>query len=205
MEKAKYGSAVLTDESLLDLVRYDDDREAFAALYHRYWKLLINMAGKRVRSMAIAEEIVQDVFVDLYIRRKTICIETSLEAYLKTATKYQVFKAYRAQQVHETYINKIISGALTQPAEPDTILDARKLREEIYKVAEKMPDTCRQVFLLSRFEQLSNRDIAERLDISVAMVRKHITRAMNLMRSEFKEHQVDLLNVVLFVYLGHSI
>ncbi|MCT1526124.1 RNA polymerase sigma factor [Sphingobacterium hotanense] len=201
----KYKLSVWTDEMLLDLVRLEDDRDAFAELYDRYWKPLLNMAGKRIPSMPVVEEIVQDVFADLYIRRKAIRVESSLEAYLKTATKYQIYKTYRAQQVHETYVSTLIPADQAQPDRPDTILEAKQLREKILRAIETMPETCREVFLLSRFEQLSNRDIAERLDISVAMVRKHITKGMNVMRSEFREHQPDMLSIALFIYLGNFI
>lgn len=201
---AKYKSTVWTDDILLDLVRSEDDRNAFAELYDRYWKPLINMAGKRLPYLQLAEEIVQDVFVDLYIRRKNIRVESSLEAYLKTATKYQIYKAYRAQLVHEGYVSTMITAGHIQPSKPDTMLEAKQLREEIYQVTEKMPETCRQVFLLSRFEKLSNQEIAKELDISVAMVRKHITKAMNMMRTAFHDHQIDLLNVALLVYLGKN-
>ncbi|MGE8380675.1 MAG: sigma factor-like helix-turn-helix DNA-binding protein, partial [Sphingobacterium sp.] len=65
----------------------------------------------------------------------------------------------------------------------------------------KMPATCKEVFLLSRFEKRSNQDIANELNISVAMVRKHITKSMNIMRSEIKEHQMDIFYLVLLLYM----
>src|SRR5690606_17003734 len=115
---AGYKSSEWTDDRLLDQIRYRDDRAAFAELYDRYWRPLINMAGKRNLPMEVAEEIVQDVFVDFYVRRKEIRIESSVAAYLKTATKYQIYKAYRAQQVHATYVNTIIAADQIQPPAP---------------------------------------------------------------------------------------
>lgn len=193
-----------SDELLLDLIRLEDDRAAFAELYSRYWKPLINMAGKRLLSMEAAEEIVQHVFVDLYLRRKDIQVPDSVEAYLRTAAKYQIYKAYRSQQIHETYVNAVMETGHLQPLRPDTAMEAKQLRDEIYRATEKMPESCREVFVLSRFQQLSNQDIAVKLDISVAMVRKHITKAMHIMRSEFKDRQLDLLTVAMFIYFGNS-
>ena len=197
----KYTSAEWTDDKLLDLVRLEDDRTAFAELYERYWKVLINAAGKRIQSLEIAEEIVQDVFLSLFVRRKEIKPQSSVEAYLKTAVKFQVFKLYRSQQTHANHLDSIIAENRVAPVTPDAVLEAKQLREQIYKVAEKMPEKCREVFLLSRFEQLSHQDIAARLQISVGTVKKHITKAMQIMRTEFKDHQIDLLSVCLFLYL----
>lgn len=197
-----YSSADCTDDELLDLIRLHNDQAAFAEIYRRYWKVLINAAGKRINSMEVAEEIVQDVFVSFYLRRKEIHLQSSLEAYLRTALKYQVFKIYRSQKIHDDHVDNIILKHNIPPATPDALLEASQLREQIYQAAEKMPEKCRQVFLLSRFEQLSHQDIANQLGISVGTVKKHITKAMNIMRTEFKDHQIDLFAVCLLVYLG---
>lgn len=198
----KYTSKDWTDDILLDLIRLEDDRAAFAELYDRYWNTLIEMAGKRVGSLEAAEEVVQDIFVSLYIRRKELNVPTTLEAYLKTALKYQVYKVYRSQKTHENYLNAVIHSQGISPVMPDHVLEEKQLRERIYQVSAKMPDNCREVFLLSRFEQLSHKDIASKLDISVAMVKKHITTAMNIMRSEFGDHHLNALSVCIFVYLA---
>lgn len=197
---ARYASPYWTDEMLLDLIQQKDDRAAFAELYNRYWKTLINMAGKRRLSIEAAEEIVQDVFVDFFIRRKDIKAHCP-EAYLRTAVKYQIYKTYRSQQVHESYVNKTIAVGQLSPLRPDTALETKQLREDIYRATEKMPIPCREVFMLSRVEQLSNQDIANKLDISLAMVRKHVTKSMNIMRSEFKDYQIDVLSFVLFIFI----
>lgn len=199
---ARYASPYWTDEMLLDLIQRKDDRAAFAELYDRYWKSLIDMAGRRSVSMETAEETVQDVFVDFFIRRKDIQVD-SPEAYLRTAVKYQIYKTYRSQQVRESYINTAIAAGQSPPIRPDAVLETKQLREEIDHATERMPIPCREVFLLSRVEQLSNQDIANKLDISLAMVRKHITKSMNIMRSKFKDYQINLPAVISFIFFGN--
>jgi len=191
----------LTDQELLDLVQLKDNKAAFSELYNRYWEPLINLAGKRTLSLAMAEEIVQDVFVNFYLRRKEIQVSHSLSAYLKTAIKFQVFKTYRAQKIQDKYIQTVSYSGHTAPIQPDNILEAKQIHAEIFQITEKMPATCKEVFLLSRFEKRSNQDIANELNISVAMVRKHITKSMNIMRSEIKEHQMDIFYLVLLLYM----
>ncbi|MDR3007116.1 MAG: sigma-70 family RNA polymerase sigma factor [Sphingobacterium sp.] len=190
----------LSDQELVELVQMKDHKAAFSELYNRYWEPLINHAGKRTGSLATAEEIVQDVFVDFYLRRKEITLSHSLAAYLKTAIKFQVFKTYRAQQVQDKYIQTAAHIGYTAPIQPDNILEAKQIHAEIIQITEKMPATCKEVFLLSRFEKRSNQDIADQLNISVAMVRKHITKSMKIMRTEIKEHQMDIFYLVLLLY-----
>ncbi len=190
----------LSDQELVELVQMQDNKAAFSELYNRYWEPLINHAGKRTGSLAMAEEIVQDVFVDFYLRRKEITFSHSLAAYLKTAIKFQVFKFYRAQQVQDKYIQTAAHIGYTAPIQPDNILEAKQIHAEIIQITEKMPATCKEVFLLSRFEKRSNQDIADQLNISVAMVRKHITKSMKIMRTEIKEHQMDIFYLVLLLY-----
>lgn len=190
----------LSDQELVNLVQRKDNKAAFSELYNRYWEPLINHAGKRTGSLDTAEEIVQDVFVDFYLRRKEITLSHSLAAYLKTAIKFQVFKTYRAQQVQDKYIQTAAHIGYTAPIQPDNILEAKQIHAEIIQITEKMPATCKEVFLLSRFEKRSNQDIADQLNISVAMVRKHITKSMKIMRTEIKEHQMDIFYLVLLLY-----
>jgi len=197
---ANYEFTALTDQELLDLIQSQDNKAAFSELYNRYWEPLINLAGKRTLSLAMAEEIVQDVFVNFYLRRKEIQVSHSLSAYLKTAIKFQVFKTYRAQKIQDKYIETVAYSGYTAPIQPDNILEAKQIHAEIFQITEKMPATCKEVFLLSRFEKRSNQDIADQLNISVAMVRKHITKSMNIMRSEIKEHQMDIFYLVLLLY-----
>ena len=191
----------LSDQELVELVQLKDNKAAFSELYNRYWEPLINHAGKRTGSLSMAEEIVQDVFVDFYLRRKEIQLSHSLSAYLKTAIKFQVFKTYRAQQIQDKYIERVAHIGYTAPIQPDNVLEAKQIHAEIFQITEKMPATCKEVFLLSRFEKYSNQDIADQLNISVAMVRKHITKSMKIMRTEIKEHQMDIFYLVLLLYV----
>jgi len=173
----------LPDQELLLLVQ-KDNKAAFSELYNRYWEELINFAGKRMANLSIAEEIVQDVFVDFYVRRKEIQVKTNLLAYLKTAVKFQVFKTYRSKQVQESYLATLVSGEHIRPEQPDSLLEAKQTQNAIFQITESMPPTSRQVFVLSRIEKYSNKDIADQLNISIDMVRKHITKSMNIMRAK---------------------
>lgn len=194
-----YNSPEWTDDILLDLIRLEDDRAAFAELYDRYWGLLINLAYQRLKSRESAEELVQDLFVNLFIRRQEIKPQTTLEAYLKTALRNQVFRAYHSHQAHQKNLTALMSAKQIVPSMPDELMEVKQLREKIDKVAERLPDKCREVFIMSRFEQRSHQDIAEKLNISVSTVKKHLTKALNILRTEIKDHQLDLLAFYIFL------
>jgi len=198
----RYSNAEWTDMMLMEKIQIADDRAAFAEVYRRYWQPMIDAAFQRLKTVEAAEEIVQDVFVSFFLRRKEIKLQSNLEAYLKTALKYKVYNTYRSQQTHLSHLSAIISETDIKPAAPDTLLEAKELREKITRAASKMPEKCREVFLLSRVDHLSHQDIADKLEISVSTVKKHITKAMNIMRVEFQDHRADLFAVCALIYLS---
>lgn len=198
---ANYQSAEWTDDMLLDLIQTEDDYAAFAELFRRYWSPLMSSAGKRIPSIAVAEELVQDVFLSFFLRRKEIRVNTSVEAYLKAALRHQVFKTYRSHRIHEQYIEAMLSDSPPPQVLPDAMMEAKQLREHIRQISEKMPEKCRQVFLLSRFEQMPHKEIAEKLGISVNTVKRHINKAISVLNEEFKQRGLDLFTAAIILYI----
>jgi RNA polymerase sigma-70 factor (family 1) len=171
-----------SDEELLTLIREENDSNAFKMLYHRYWDVLLDASYKRLKSVETAEEIVQEIFTDLYQRRENVKPKTTVEAYLKTAVKHKVFNYYRSQQIHLSYLNSILeSEQIIQPSIEQSLAN-RDLHQSIEKTLALMPDKCREVFVLSKFEQLSNQEIAIRLGIAINTVKKHITKAHHILK-----------------------
>jgi RNA polymerase sigma-70 factor (family 1) len=174
------------DAELLDLIRAADSF-AFKELYDRYWEELLDMAYKRLGSIEIAEEIVQDIFVSLFVRREELKITSSLEGYLKNALKYKIFDVFRSMATHNKYITTLLHQPLPYCPTPESSLEAKELSHEINLVTDRLPVKCREVFLLSRIEQMSNKSIAQKLGISVSTVEKHIGKAMSIMKTGFSK------------------
>lgn len=84
---------------------------------------------------------------------------------------------------------------------PEELYEHTELRNKIYQVASRMPDKCREVFWMSRFEQLSQQEIAERLDISVSTAQKHITKELSIMKTKFAAHQYQIAAVAMALLL----
>src|SRR5687768_6908742 len=86
-----------TDEELLTLLKKGNE-QAFTELYNRYWKLLFSIAYQKTEQPADAEEIVQDVFADLWKRRKKTVIQVSIKSYLAAATKFHIYDYWSDKQ-----------------------------------------------------------------------------------------------------------
>lgn len=196
-----YQSASWTDEMLMDLIQREDNRAAFAELYERYWESLVDTAYQRLKSAEAAKEVVQDIFISLFLRRESVIIKSTFEAYLKTALKYKVFNVYRTQQVHYNYVAQMMKVNHIDPVTPQHTLEEKELNKKIRQASDKMPEKCREVFLMSRFENLSHQDISERLGISISTVKKHITKALHIVRTDLDGHELDILALLIFFQL----
>lgn len=170
-----------TDNELFSLVKQNDLR-AFEELYNRYWSVLVNAACKKLDSREKAEDIVQNIFIDIYYRRAAIELTISFSAYLYRALKYRILNEYRARCIRARYRETVFFS-------PDCRIDytyqleAKDLELKINGVLKKLPEKCRRVFLLSRSENLSNKDISADMRIAVSTVEKHIGKALRTLRS----------------------
>lgn len=177
-----------TDLQLTELLR-QGDHMAFTEIYYRYWENLINTAYQRLKSIEAAEDVVQSVFVSLYLRKEEFYPQSSLEAYLKTALKYKVFNIYRAQQTHYTHLASLVENNHIQPAQPDDTVELKELHDQMDQIISTLPEKCQEVFRMSRFNHLSHHDIAQKMNISVSTVKKHIHKALQVLRNALEGNQ----------------
>lgn len=177
-----------TDSELLKRMCKDNNR-AFRAIYNRYWIILYDAAFKRLGDLRDAEEIVQDVFISLYQRRNELEIKSSLKAYLLTAVKYRVFNKFR-KWMREGKIFKIQNlDDVDYKVYPIYRLEEKQIKEYFSKAIDKLPPKCKEVFLLSRNNDLTNKQVAERLGISINTVEKHIGKALQILRHEMNKYR----------------
>lgn len=175
----KYYS-LLTDIQLFDLVK-EDDRKAFEELYRRYWFFLLEYACKPLRSRDKAQDIVQEIFISLYQRRKSIELAVSLKAYLGKALKFKILNEYRAQLVRDKYQRSLFVASNCR-YDFTSSCELKELEQTINKSVCLLPAKYKKTFLLSRQENLSYKAISGELDIPVSTVEKHIIKALKLIR-----------------------
>jgi RNA polymerase sigma-70 factor (family 1) len=178
LSKLLYSQRV--DSELFHLVK-QNDINAFEELYRRYWPALVNTAYKKLNSREKAEDIVQNIFIDIYQRRSTIELNISLSAYLNQALKFKILNEYRSDLIKAKYQQHLFLNSICKNDFANE-LDAKELESRIHKTLKELPDKCRQVFILSRKENLSNKDISTMLDITVSTVEKHISKALKILK-----------------------
>jgi len=192
----------LTDIGLFQLLQ-QDDMSAFDELYERYFIPLLNAAFKRLHSREDALEMVQDLFVQLFIKRKQIDHTYNVGGYLQTMLKYRIIDRFREQLVRKKHIYQFQQMKPdTESDTPEENMDVKLLEQKIYAVIEQLPHKCREVFLLSRFNHLSHQAIADKLNISVSTVEKHIVKALKIVRKHVDHFQV---NAILLLVSGSEI
>ena len=173
----------MTDKQLCILL-HNGDKKAFDILYERYWKRLFVYAYKIFEDQLICEDIVQEVFVRLWERSGEVKID-ELEGYLFRATKYQVLNAIRNMKRTTPYED--ILPTLPVEFTVDLLFEERETSEIITNSVQALPEKCQIVFLLSREDDLSNKEIANRLCISVRTVEAHLYKALKLIKKNLGE------------------
>lgn len=169
-----------TDADLIMLLR-EDKRDVFAEIYNRYWKKLLAVAYHHCKDKIIAEEIVQEVLIGLWNRRKELYIE-NVNAYLATAVRLSVFKQYVRQKRREQITAEVADPIITSWDEEK--IYTRFLQQHINNMVEILPEKCRLVFKLSRNEGLSIPVIAQRIGVAEKTAEAHLTKALKILKNK---------------------
>jgi len=174
--------AALDDVSLLKLMK-TGDQEAFTTIYNKYWYPLMQHVMKAVRIYSEAEDIVQEIFVSIWKNRDRLEIQAALSTYLFNSGRYMAIRNIERNITRSNYLQRL-SDQLDNGGvpSPETLLHIRDLEERIEQAIQSLPEKMREIFNLSRKQQLSYREIAEQLGISEETVRKQINNALNRLR-----------------------
>ena len=167
----------------------------FDEIFRQYSKPLFYYAVKFVDD-EVAKDVVQDIFLKLWSDR-SIIVRQSLNSLLFTMVRNSCLQQLEKQKVRNNYIEttKLIlqKEELLFYTEEQSSLIEQELEDKLNEVFNSLPDRCKQVFLMSRFENKRNREIGEELNISVKAVEKQITKALAIIRVEMKDYLPLLL------------
>lgn len=175
-----------------------NDKEAFNLLFYMYAEKIFKFSLTFFNDEAEAEEIVQEVFLKIWLKRNTISDPSTFNAYIYTIAKNLIFNnlkkniykkkyetyAYANQQTHKNY------------TENEVLYEETKQRIEI--ALDQLPKKRKEVFLLSRREGLKNREIAEKLEISIKTVETHMSLSLKYLR-EVLHFDVDKMKMLFFL------
>ncbi|MGE0078402.1 MAG: RNA polymerase sigma-70 factor [Bacteroidales bacterium] len=177
----------LSDQNILVGLR-NGDEQVFEGIFRTYYERLCNYANTILNDMDEAEEMVQGAFLTVWEKHETIEIHTSVKSYLYRAVHNSCLnrvKHYKVQKVHgEEFKNR--SDILLDDASQDLI--GTELDSLVAHAIDSLPQQCKQVFKLSRFESLTYAEIAEQLNISVKTVENHMAKALKTLREKLKDY-----------------
>jgi RNA polymerase sigma-70 factor (ECF subfamily) len=162
------------------------DKEAFKAVFYLYQQCIFNFLFFKLNNAAVAEDLLQDVFLKLWQNRFGLDEHKSLQSYLYTIAANLTLNFYRSQNVRNNYLQ-------LQPKEPVEILtpfsllESKELNSTITEAIKLLPDKIRIVFLMHRVENKSYKEIALCLNINVKTVESHISKALHLIRRQLRE------------------
>ncbi|KAA9346460.1 RNA polymerase sigma-70 factor [Larkinella humicola] len=174
-----------TDAELLDLLR-DDDEQAFRELYERYWYKMYVVAHRKLRRKEVAEELAQELFVMLWQKRDSLRI-LNLPAFLGVTLKNLMVDYIRRNILEEHYLDQLRLFFPVETFITTETVQLNELTEAIQNTLAQLPEKTREVFILRRFEQLSIREIAQRLELSEKAIEYHLSRSTAFLRQNLRD------------------
>jgi RNA polymerase sigma-70 factor (ECF subfamily) len=178
--------AVNTDQFLY-LIKTNPE-EALQSMYKNYYGMLCNQVFLILKDKNSAEDIVQDVFFEIWKKKDTLSINQSLVAYLKRACRNRTLNYIRDNNVKwedDTSLMELQDSGVGS----DEIMTTDELNTTIQNVIAQLPEKCGIIFSLSRFEDMSYNEIASSLDISVKTVENQISKALRILREKIYKNK----------------
>ena len=163
------------------------DSDAFEVLYQKYWRKLYVFARRTTPNAEDAQDLIQDVFAQLWMQKEQIDAAVFSESYLFAIVRNKLLDKIRKQYVREDYVQKILQSSSESDFSTQQTILTNDLNNHIHRVVDVLPEKCREVFQLSRFEQLSVDQIAQKLQISPQTVKNQLSKALQVVRFRLRE------------------
>ena len=177
----------LSSIQLLNTLRAGDIT-AFEMIFKTYYQPLCNYAYSFVQDRDEAEEIVQSTFLSVWEKREDLAIHTGIKPYLYAMVRNAALNVIKHEKIKQQHAAVELAVAEKSAESVTRTVMASELEERIYKALDKLPEHCRLVFKLSRFEELKYAEIADQLNISVKTVENQMGKALKIMREQLKDY-----------------
>jgi len=179
------------DTDLLQQLRLGN-RAAFEEIYNRYRIRMYRAALSKVRTSENAMEIVQEIFLDLWLRRDKVFID-DLERYLFSATKYKVLDFYKKEFTRKQYAESVQVSGFDESYDTEETIAYNELSRSIVACIEQLPEKTRVIFDLNRIQGKSPDEISDVLGIPLRTVEYHITQGLKSLRLSLRDYLPALL------------
>lgn len=163
----------------------------FDQVFKEHWEMMYQNAYRKIGDQAIVEDLIQEIFMDIWNRRHSLEIKSGIKAYLLTAVKYQVMKYFDEQAKSRIFNTDDLPGYYEED-----IFAFEELYSQIELAVDSLPPRAGLIFRMNRLEGYSVEEVAEKLNLSPQTVHNQISKSLKIMRGELK-HLAPML--VLFL------
>lgn len=184
----------LTEHKLLAQLK-KGNQTAFRTIFDQYYSLLCAIAYHYVKDTSVSQILAEDALLSVWDKHEDITFTSSLKAYLMRTVRNKSIDHLRSSKIEDSYISiEEVSNSCFLPDEElfEKYILA-ELEEKIEKAISTLPNECRNVFIMSRYDDKSYQEIADCLNISVNTVKYHMKHALNLLREELKDYLVLII------------
>lgn len=182
----------------------EGDQKAFEIIFHAFYGALVNFSDDYLHDRETSRNIVQTVFMKLWEKRDSIIETESLKSYLYTLTRNETISHLRHLKVSRRFTAASQAAMEDLQLNQDALesldfsgIDLGMIEKVILDTLDTMPERCREVFILSRYEGLKNQEIASKLDISLKAVEGNITRALRIFRFKLRNYMPESLIILI--------
>ena len=178
--------------------------QAFEKLYHRYSGKLYNFIMRISAGNRYMAEVVQSTFIRIWEVRGTVDPESSFISFLCTIAKNLLMNMYQRQTVEFVYNEYLMKSGVDRDFRTEEGIDLHFLHEYIDSLADKLPEQRKKIFILSKRQHYTNKEIAEQLGISESTVATQLSLAVKFMRTQLMQNY-DAVLALLFVFFVNEV
>lgn len=186
----------LSDHELSSFLKRED-RLAFTEIYDRYWAVLYLHARRMLRSKEEAQDVVQELFTQLWQNSSQLDVQVKLSSYLYRSVRNRVFNHLQRMKVAGDYQQSLLDFVEAGAASSDELVREKELAVVIEREIQALPDRMRELFMLSRKQYLSYKEIGEVLGISENTVRNQVSSALGILRDK-----LGVSSVLIYILLS---
>lgn len=190
---------VLYDERELLIRIADDDETAFRNLFHQYWDNIYQVSLMLTKSPDLAEDMVQEIFLKIWLKRKSLPNVENFSGYLFITARNHILDELRKRVKDISFSETLIEYFQQSPGTPEQHLLHKESTALLQKAVESLPDQQKKIYQLIREKGLSREEIAELLGISKNTVRNNMARALQSLRQYLQQHSDGLLFFVCLI------
>ncbi|SDS15362.1 RNA polymerase sigma-70 factor, ECF subfamily [Mucilaginibacter mallensis] len=170
---------------------------AFEHLFKKHFRELHAYGFSLLKDWDAAEEVVQAIFLKLWEKNEWVHIQISIKSYLYKSVYHDCLNYMRRQKIHLKYQTHTVHVMENRVDNTDGKIKLSEMEQHLDKALDKLPEKCRAIFHLSRFEHLKYHEIANQLEISIKTVETHMGKALRILRKEMKEF-LPLIALMIF-------